>query len=227
MMNNNSRQDPSVSRRKIIKTALTGTAAAAVVLPTKWSTPVLNTVLTPAHAQTSNPPSIVTGVYASIAPIALNLRDTSEQGSQYALLDMLIAPAQAQSYIPEICENFDGPTDSMDTGNSTLYIRVNEDLSVDFAIDSLGVGDAGSRPPCGSFAEVSVDSDGSAIPDAAITLDLFEAVRLSNMVASGENEISGQYEVVDFGGEACAGSFTAVLGATFPLAINCGGPPNN
>ncbi len=146
MNSNNSLQDPSTSRRKLIKTALSGTAAAAAVLPAKWSTPVLNSVLTPAHAQTSTPPSIVSGVYASNAPIALNLRDTSEQGSQYALLDMLIAPAQAQSYIPEICENFDGPIDSMDTGNSTLYIRVNEDQSVDFAIDSLGAGDSGNRP---------------------------------------------------------------------------------
>ncbi len=213
-------QEKPTSRRKLIKTAIAGSAA-AVVLPAKWSTPVLNTVLTPAHAQTSTPPTIVTGVYASIAPLALNVQGTSEQGTQYALLDLLIAPAEAQSYIPEICET-DSSTD--DAGNSTLYINVKEDLTVDFAIDSLGFGDSGSRPPCGSFGSVSMNSDGSSIPDAVIPLRDDEQVRLFGMAPSGEGEISGMYEVVGFLGPVCMGSFTAVIGAVFPLAINCVAP---
>ena len=218
-MTNKSQIDNALTtRRKIIKSTVGG-AAVAVALPTQWSKPILSTVLTPAHAQTSTSPVIVTGVYASIAPIALNWNDPKEANSQYALLDLLIAPAKAQSYIPEVCVGTGDETD--DAGNSTLYIRVNSDQTVDFAIDSLGSGDTGAREPCNLLGSVSVNEDGISIPSVVLSFREDENVQLTNMTLTGENEISGMYAVTGDGVVACSGSFTVIIGAVFPASIDC------
>ena len=49
-----------VSRRQVVKTVLIGGAVAAVMLPTKWTKPLVNAVVVPAHAQASAPPTTTT-----------------------------------------------------------------------------------------------------------------------------------------------------------------------
>ena len=72
------------ARRKLIK-ALAGVGAAAVVmreLPERWTRPLLDHVLLPAHATTS-----VTGVYATTG------QSVTDAG--HSPLDLLVAPAYA------------------------------------------------------------------------------------------------------------------------------------
>ena len=204
-----------LTRRKIVKSAIGGTAAAAVVLPVKWSKPVLNTVLTPAHAQTSSP-VIVAGVYVSSNPLALNLKKL--KNTEFAILDLLIAPTQANSFPEEVCPDVSDTSDQ-DDGNSALYIRVNEDMTVDFAIDSLLDFDD-SRDSCGSFGEVSV-VDETIIPDTLIEFADRDGVQLVDMELSAAGEISGQYFVFESNEPVCSGPFTVELGGSFPNAATC------
>lgn len=42
-------------RRQLVKTVLIGGAIATIVLPTKWTKPLIESVVVPAHAQASPP----------------------------------------------------------------------------------------------------------------------------------------------------------------------------
>lgn len=48
--------DPKYTRRDIIKKVMIGGVLTVIVLPRKWTRPIIETVVTPAHAAASVPP---------------------------------------------------------------------------------------------------------------------------------------------------------------------------
>jgi hypothetical protein len=50
-------ENKNFDRRQIIRTVLIGGALATVILPTKWTKPLFNSVVVPAHAAASPPPT--------------------------------------------------------------------------------------------------------------------------------------------------------------------------
>lgn len=45
----------NISRRQVMKTVVIGGVATMVMLPSKWTKPIVDTVVTPAHAASSAP----------------------------------------------------------------------------------------------------------------------------------------------------------------------------
>ncbi len=209
------------SRRKMLKSVAVGGGAIATAhaLPSKWTSPVVNMVVTPAHAQTSvTAPSIVPGVYSTSSPLAI-APASSTSGPQFALLDMLISSANAQTVarghlIDDICATDD---DATTPGMSNLHIRVNADMTVDIAVDSLN--DAGIA--CGNFGGIVSVLNGTTIPDTQIQLDDDEFVRLTNMMIVADGQISGNYSADNDNDSECSGSFTVLIGGNYPSALDC------
>lgn len=229
----------TTTRRGLLKTAVVGggVTATAASLPSMWTKPVLNKVLLPAHAQMS----VMTGNFATAAPVALDLkRVPSNQGfaeEQFALLNSLIAPAHAgHPGARDFCGA--GDDGSYVPGGANIYFRINEDMTVDCAIDGLDGNDSPGEV-CGAQTMIS---DGQ-IADVDIQIssnnDFF--VSLSNIVLAA-NEITGNYITTTPGGgsggdtdsggaiepvqgsdgEACNGTFTAVLDdGEFPESVIC------
>ena len=210
------------SRRKMLKSVAVGGGAIATAqaLPSKWTSPVVNMVMTPAHAQTSVvvAPTIVPGVYSTASPLAI-APASSTSGPQFALLDMLISPANAQTVsrghlIDDICASED---DATTPGMSNLHIRVNANMTVDIAVDSLN--DGGDA--CGNFGGIVSVVSGTSIPDTQIQLDDDEFVRLTNMMIVADGQISGNYSADNDNDSECSGSFTVLIGGTYPSALDC------
>lgn len=53
-------KNPKVDRRQVVKTVLVGGALATLILPTKWTKPIVNSIIVPAHAQASAPATTTT-----------------------------------------------------------------------------------------------------------------------------------------------------------------------
>ena len=92
-------------RRKALKKILAGTGAVTVAAaaPEKWTTPVVDSVVLPAHAQTSTDPTPPT--------IPLNFSDSSSvlgSNTPSDIIDSLVASAHAggESRAYNICNNF-------------------------------------------------------------------------------------------------------------------------
>ncbi|MCB1503624.1 MAG: hypothetical protein H6876_01460 [Hyphomicrobiaceae bacterium] len=51
--------DKQYDRRKVMKVLVIGGVATAVALPGKWTKPLINAVIVPAHAAASAPPTTV------------------------------------------------------------------------------------------------------------------------------------------------------------------------
>ena len=49
--------EKNISRRQVMKTIAIGGVATAVMLPGKWTKPIVDSVITPAHAASSAPPT--------------------------------------------------------------------------------------------------------------------------------------------------------------------------
>ena len=64
MDHNDNRHD----RRKVMKTLLIGGVATLVVLPGKWTKPLINAVIVPAHAASSAPPTTTTTTTTTTVP---------------------------------------------------------------------------------------------------------------------------------------------------------------
>ena len=225
MKNNNEIKQQSSARRNILKSIALGggVVATAASLPKEWTKPVLDQVLLPAHAQMSSPTQ---GTYATTASLGLNFnRDTDGFAeTQYALLDMLVSPVNAGH---PAAINFCGQDDADAISDATLFIRINANMSVDLAIDSL---DLSTPSVCGAVSNLT----GNTIDDVDIRLSTgdFYYVRLSGMVAMG-TEVTGSYETVTTNSnnendprvpatddEFCTGSFTANLGGSFPVSFS-------
>ena len=172
--------------------------------------PLLNQVMLPAHAQTSSPTQ---GTYATNASLGLkfNREIGGFEETQFALLDMLISPANAGD---EGARNYCGQGGGGAGGDSTLFVRINADMTVDLALDALN---RSTSSVCGVVTTLS----GNAIADADIQLgtDDYYYVRLTGMVANG-TQVTGNYETVTTnssndsdprvpatGNEYCTGSF--------------------
>jgi hypothetical protein len=50
-------KDQQHDRRKVMKLLVIGGVATAVMLPSKWTKPLVNSVVVPAHAASSAPPT--------------------------------------------------------------------------------------------------------------------------------------------------------------------------
>ena len=214
---NNSTQ---LGRRRVLKSvAVGGTVATAATLPAKWTAPVVDMVVTPAHAQTSvveDPtPMIQQGVYSTTTPLSLFLPSHKRTGPQFALLDMLISPAQADHLVADICASDDD--DASTPGNSNLHFRVNADMTVDVAVDSLNDDDGA----CGNFGSVVSVANGMTIPNTQIQMDDDEFVFLTNIVAISATEITGNYSVDVDDSVECSGTFVATIGGAYPAAADC------
>lgn len=212
-MQNDDQNPKGIQRRKLIKSAVIGGGVVGAVgsLPSKWTTPVMNMVATPAHAQTSAA-TIVPGTYSTASPIALAPR-SNRSGPQFALLDVLISPANANHFTQNFCGTSDDDSVA-EPGTSHLHIRVNEDMTVDVSIDSVG-GDDGTSTTCEyTSPRVSVASDGMSIPDVEFMFfDDGVAVVINNISLSAEGAISGNYVA---GGDECSGTFTTIIGGSYP-----------
>jgi hypothetical protein len=211
------------ARRKVLKSVAIGGAAAATV-PGKWVKPAVDTIVTPAHAQTTDAPlQIVAGTYSSTSTLAINIPPSRRKNApQFALLDALISPAQANHLIGDICIDTDDP----ESANTSLFIRVNLDMSVDVAANNLD-NDDGIDACINAGSPASVNPDGMTITDTIIPLDDDEFLFISGLTITSENTISGNYTAAytsadgDDSDPSCAGSFSLVLGGTFPEAVDC------
>lgn len=91
------------ARRKLLKSLVAGggVMASGKILPDHWSAPVVESVVLPAHAQTTSGP--IDGVFLA-EPTFVNLDDTAEPDS---ILDLFAEPAHAglSTPIPKVCTN--------------------------------------------------------------------------------------------------------------------------
>lgn len=62
---NSSMSDKNVSRRRAIKIVASGALVATIALPSKWSRPIVESIIVPAHAQASPPLTTGTGTTAT------------------------------------------------------------------------------------------------------------------------------------------------------------------
>jgi hypothetical protein len=46
----------SLTRRRVLKVVLIGGVATAIMMPAKWTKPIIEAVVSPAHAASSGPP---------------------------------------------------------------------------------------------------------------------------------------------------------------------------
>ena len=60
--------DKQHDRRKVMKILLIGGVATAVMLPGKWTKPIVNAVIVPAHAAFSAPPTTTTTTTTTAPP---------------------------------------------------------------------------------------------------------------------------------------------------------------
>jgi len=226
----------SSSRRKILKSIAIGGGAVVTAksLPQQWTKPVLDQVMLPAHAEMSG---VAAGTYVTGSPLSLNFNqkkpDFAEE--QYALLDALISPAHAgHAGARNFCGTDNDAIDDDDAGgNSDLYIRINENLTVDIVIDA--VSNNSSVKACGGSSTISgIDI---ADTDVQISSDDDFYVRLTNMVVAA-NQVTGNYQTVgsqdggsigpmlDNDNLECSGTFTAPLGGSFPMSVTCDDNPD-
>jgi hypothetical protein len=112
-MTESARRTASPPRRRLLKTLVGGAAAAAGALPERWTRPVVDAVLLPAHAQATG---AVTGAFSATTTTAVAARDGSP-------LDLLIPRAMADSGIGiSVCINVtNGVADIVVSVNGILY----------------------------------------------------------------------------------------------------------
>lgn len=60
--------EKNISRRQVMKTIAIGGVATAVMLPGKWTKPIVDSVITPAHAASSAPATTAAPTSTTAAP---------------------------------------------------------------------------------------------------------------------------------------------------------------
>lgn len=236
MSNKKIKDDEHNSRRDALKTIAlgSGTIATAASLPTSWTKPILNQVMLPAHAQTSD--VVIMGTFSSGATLGLR-RPNQVQGfasTQYALLDALIPTAKAGHPGARAFCGTDNEGDGV--SDSKIYFDIDDAGNVQIAIDSL---DESQGSVCGITSTLT----DTRIANADIRIATFDHywVRLTNMVASA-TEITGDYATAQAADQDnddgprvpgdgtddeetfCTGSFSAMIGGSFPSSYDtaCG-----
>ena len=106
--NENRKQPMDQARRKALKTIVAGTAAAGVLaVSSKWSKPVVNSVILPAHAQATNAQGPATETTTTAVPTTISPLEEggSEGGSATfwsgAVFTMQPFPAQTYEVAPD------------------------------------------------------------------------------------------------------------------------------
>ena len=144
----------SESRRKLLKTIAAGSGAivAGKSLPESWSRPVVDSVMLPAHAQTS-PPAPSSGPFAGGATTQLPALESDSLFSQ--VTDSLVPQAQAGG-LPII--DYQNP-----------YVCVEPNLAGDMATVKLYI-DRGDGPQTRLYTFVNVPVKGSKDADSETRL---------------------------------------------------------
>lgn len=216
MKKNSKNEKSNLARRKLLKSAAVGggVVVGAKSLSGDWAKPVIDQVILPAHAQMTQ--VFATGVFTSTVNIVTNSFPSSNS-VQHVLLNALVSPAVAQSLeekdhlVEAICDAGD---DDTPVSVTTVYIRINEDNTVDVAVDITGyIGDDG--PSCSASTTIAMDG---AIADVSIQLDDDEFLNLTNMSAS-MTEVTGSWEAF-IDDESCDNAFAATLGGSFPASLS-------
>ena len=128
-------------RRKLLKSIVAGGGAATVgkMLPDNWARPVVDSVMLPSHAQTSDSGPVMVGPFASAAgPFAMAETDTDlvAQGFSEELLEFFAPVAQAvlpaMVYLNEIrfANNEGSPSflcADLNASTQTIMVTVNND----------------------------------------------------------------------------------------------------
>lgn len=70
---------PKFDRRQIIRTILIGGVATTLILPGKWTKPLVNSVIVPAHAQASPPVTTSTTTSTTGAPTSTTSTTTTTE----------------------------------------------------------------------------------------------------------------------------------------------------
>ncbi len=78
------------NRRNLLKALASGGVVAGTALPAAWTRPVVDSVLLPAHAQTTT-----TADFFGTGIVQITARDSVESGLIAGLLDDIVAPAEA------------------------------------------------------------------------------------------------------------------------------------
>ena len=216
----------SAARRRLLKSAAVGggIVAGSRALPDSWTKPVMGSVMTPAHAQTS--PDPVTGVFTvtDLPDGPISFFNTRRSGPQYAILNALIPSAQASLDVGNaVCEdqNEGSPFRTFD-----MIFRVNEDQTVDIAIGQFS-SDGGDFHCSGG----STIDGANAIADTSVNIGQTDGtddcfIDLSNMSAT-DTELTGSWAFnIGTNGDDeapvnCSGDFTAPLTGAFPSTTAC------
>lgn len=129
-------KESSESRRKLLKSIATssGAVVAGKSLPESWTRPVVDSVILPAHAQTS-PPVPSTGPFAGNASVPVTSLESDSIFAQAA--DILVPQAQALVALenPYVCVT---PNAAMDGATVKLYVDEPTTVLYEFTDVPLG-----------------------------------------------------------------------------------------
>jgi len=219
----------SESRRNLLKSiaAGTGVVVAGKSLPDMWSRPVVESVLLPAHAQTSQIP-LISGVLSTTTFV---LSDLGQSNKSFASnnsdktsdpFSFLIKEAHADNNTArEICDG------DLATGDITIMFNVPAGplpKTVDVCIET----NSNNSGLCRQAQQTTMATD-STLGDL-LNLDIprngsdVHQISLSGMSVTLNGDISGTTSVFDQDNATgtCSGSFTAVSTASaFTCNVDC------
>lgn len=128
---NNNASSGQASRRKLLKAG--GIVASSALISEKWQKPVVESVLLPAHAQTSMPLIGPLGRITEVIPTDPEVSMLAENGA--GILDSIISPAYAQAPAPAT----PAPT-PCPINDCVTVLPPNASNQVQFTITTLGTG---------------------------------------------------------------------------------------
>lgn len=192
------------SRRTLLKSIAAGGGAvvAGKTLPDTWKKPVIDSVMLPAHAQTSD--EDFSGLYSTQGSIARADGTGRESPGQLAkglgrrLLDWVVPAAHADHVLQEICDEDYNLVFEIPPGSGTRTVQI--------CVDTTESRTSGSTSITGnSLSNVTIPL--LEFTDTCEFSD--EELVLTNMTV-GPNGVSGNLQAVEDGNEiACNRSFLA------------------
>ncbi|MFT5112683.1 MAG: hypothetical protein ACI8P9_002010 [Parasphingorhabdus sp.] len=156
-----SAKDGNKGRRRLIK-SLAATGIVSATIPDKWAQPVVDSVILPAHSQTTNGgPQFVGNVLDGIVGIDPTTRNRSDD-----IVDFFVSPAIA-------ADDLGGACIELRTASGNLF----DGDTLNFEIIKDGVIETGSATVSGETYSGSMDGE----PDADIT---FKHIKVNGIVIS-------------------------------------------
>ncbi len=222
------------TRRKALKSiiAASGVVAGSQALSSKWTRPLVESVVLPAHAQTSM--AAAAGAF-STGVVGAKLDYIQPWYAKTNLLDSLISPAHAvagwENGVRNATCGFDN-TAGTNSGQYQIMMDINGS-NVDVCISSLG-GTTGTVQQC--TQQTTATLNGQNIADVDLLMDSNvdlsedrEMVQLRNIAVNDAlDTITGTLGVVsgpdNTSTETCSGSFTCTQTATaYSCTTGCSG----